>query len=1073
MSGMPSSEWLGIERAENTVFAQRRHGNEDVTNWLSFLNASQVVLSYAQDLTVAESAELFQIERATAVIAASRILDSAAESLTRAGKPADDGHALAISYSALAATGYSTTGNFPAAETVLMRMSPWWPQSNPVLTALMMVSAPRLLGDLYPLIGNSTPASAFADALARFLDGNDPDGANVLTRFDALVPLLQEAFDYSLWLSARVVLHQLIALSAAELFRKSLPPQIQDILGKVVNAGFKVLLPPQYYALKESSLLKDKGNALICLPTSTGKTLLAELCLFAHTAHGNIGFYVVPYVALGRQVADKIQEHLAPGWKLLRLFGGYSESIDLPSRNSKCIAVVTPERLDSVLRNAPQLLQRTSCVVIDEAHTVASGDRGARLEGIIARLLIQQSRGTELKLVLLSAVVPNADLLREWIHAPVENMVRSSWTPSPKRIGIWSRAGQLEWFHGNDPLRPPAAEPWQKVTAIQLPWPKTVSPGDTFAHQSITAPANHGNIAYLLHYLHQQFEAPVLCVCPTKDMTRKIAAACTQRFPPLEPISAQIARAIDLIKKEHPQLTHLSRALSHGIAFHNASVPHNLRSLIEDAAKALELRVVVSTTTLAEGVDLPFRATVLADWLTYGDDGQTPFSSLLVRNIAGRAGRAGYFTEGDLILYDNPVGALAYKGQDKQKHLRTMLFSEGDTGLLSPIAAAPANVGVRGVLASQFLAAVDENAQSPDLETLFFSNLLAARQENRDESWASVLQAAGSFLDPSWQLATRNSPLQITELGRAVSKSGFSPTSALTIRNALVAPALPAEPVSLVSYLLESLGNLPEQQNRKFAKLLKAHRERAATGKGKKGRPPLCVRIEDLPVIVADWLAGKKPLEVFKNLPANLRSTRTPPMAKWLAGLDEPTSWDEEFENFCDFQRDTLQLFMPWLLRACEMLTPFLPSAPVFDDWKQLAETMEHEDRVQDTTSFKGFIRDLKGMSKEALAHAIDNKLADAVFVLVDMGNSPEEMAGSNATGFHVDEYEVEQIDFTSEECRVSLNWHATGDQDDDKPFTGTTLRGTAVAVINDLGEVEFEDVSCELVYDDDGLDES
>src|SRR5207244_2587733 len=111
MSGMPSSEWLGIERAENTVFAQRRHGNEDVTNWLSFLNASQVVLSYAQDLTQAESAELFQIERATAVIAASRILDSAAESLTRSGKPTDDDHALAISYSALAATGYSTTGN--------------------------------------------------------------------------------------------------------------------------------------------------------------------------------------------------------------------------------------------------------------------------------------------------------------------------------------------------------------------------------------------------------------------------------------------------------------------------------------------------------------------------------------------------------------------------------------------------------------------------------------------------------------------------------------------------------------------------------------------------------------------------------------------------------------------------------------------------------------------------------------------------------------------------------------------------------------------------------------------------
>jgi hypothetical protein len=271
-----------------------------------------------------------------------------------------------------------------------------------------------------------------------------------------------------------------------------------------------------------------------------------------------------------------------------------------------------------------------------------------------------------------------------------------------------------------------------------------------------------------------------------------------------------------------------------------------------------------------------------------------------------------------------------------------------------------------------------------------------------------------------------------------------------------------------VAYLLESLGALPEQQNRKFAKLLKAHRERTATGKGRKGKPPLCVRIEDLPIIVTDWLAGKKPLDVFKNLPANIRSTRKPPIAEWLSGLDEPTGWDDEFENFCDFQRDTLQVFMPWLLRACEILTPFLPVAPTFYNWKELAETMERDERVQDTTSFKGFVRDLKGMSKDALALAIDNKLADAAFVLVDMGNAPDQMAGSNATGFYVDDYEVEQVDFSSGECRVSLTWHATGDQEDDKPFTGNTLRGTAIAVINDLGEVEFKDVTCELVYEPD-----
>src|SRR5690348_16772900 len=120
MSEMQFPKWLAIERAENTVFTHRRHGNDNVTEWLSFLNASQVVLSYAQDLSETESAELFRIERATALIAAARILDSAAESLIRR-QPRDlanENLQLPISYSALAAVAYATVGNFPAAETV-------------------------------------------------------------------------------------------------------------------------------------------------------------------------------------------------------------------------------------------------------------------------------------------------------------------------------------------------------------------------------------------------------------------------------------------------------------------------------------------------------------------------------------------------------------------------------------------------------------------------------------------------------------------------------------------------------------------------------------------------------------------------------------------------------------------------------------------------------------------------------------------------------------------------------------------------------------------------------------------
>ena len=85
-------------------------------------------------------------------------------------------------------------------------------------------------------------------------------------------------------------------------------------------------------------------------------------------------------------------------------------------------------------------------------------------------------------------------------------------------------------------------------------------------------------------------------------------------------------------------------------------IPLDVREGIERAVESRALKVVAATTTLAEGVDLPFRVTILADWLTFDGEKDRPMDSLLFKNIAGRCGRAGQFTEGDTIIFDNPVG---------------------------------------------------------------------------------------------------------------------------------------------------------------------------------------------------------------------------------------------------------------------------------------------------------------------------------------------------------------------------------------------------------------------------------
>lgn len=79
--------------------------------------------------------------------------------------------------------------------------------------------------------------------------------------------------------------------------------------------------------------------------------------------------------------------------------------------------------------------------------------------------------------------------------------------------------------------------------------------------------------------------------------------------------------------------------LRRGVAYHNASLPSDVKQGLEEVIKARELDSVSATTTLAEGVDTPFRHTIVFEWMVGVKDKQAPMSPLMFRNIAGRCVR--------------------------------------------------------------------------------------------------------------------------------------------------------------------------------------------------------------------------------------------------------------------------------------------------------------------------------------------------------------------------------------------------------------------------------------------------
>jgi helicase len=657
-----------------------------------------------------------------------------------------------------------------------------------------------------------------------------------------------------------------------------------------------------------------------------------------------VACYLAPYVALGRQVAEWLEEHIGDTFRIHRMIGGFREAEPLALDHPMGIIVATPERLDAMLRTTPGLIGHLRCVVCDEAHMVQNGVRGVRLEGLITRMRLLQERGYPLRLVLLSGVLSQYNTLRQWMAAPDATVITDPWRPTARRLGFWSEHGSLTWYVGDDPIRRPGIASHSTLGQLELPWPEngfyaTNNPGQLRNQE----PLVHRNVAYLAEVLVQRYGPSILCVCATRDSTRKVAAALARRFPHIEPLPQSISAAINQIEQRHRFLLPLCDLLRRGVAFHNSTVPSAIRHSIEDAVRKRDLIAIAATTTLAEGVDLPFRFTILVDWLTWQEGKQRPISSLLFRNVAGRCGRAGVFTEGDTIVFDNPLGEPTYTSPPHRARVQSDIFlaeqpEELGSALevLSEVSVPAREESLSAGLASQFMAAIPENPEVDNLVDVFAKQMFLTHRLGSSALIHHQLTAIASDLldETHGALAMVASPLHLTPFGQAANATGFSPQSCRQIaaflrQNRVWGEATLTNLAQLASDLLRALGTLPEQTHQDLRKVLKSRSSRVA------------VKPEDFQRVLDSWLGGR-PLEyIFAELPYVERSKRTPRIQPWLNGSSEASGWNAEFDKFVDFIRAVCGDFLPWLMRACGRLSMYTGGWAMQVPWSEWADELE------------------------------------------------------------------------------------------------------------------------------------
>lgn len=209
-----------------------------------------------------------------------------------------------------------------------------------------------------------------------------------------------------------------------ELIKNKIPKELYQILEKEITK----LRPAQEKAIKKGLL--DRTNMLVCTPTASGKTLIAELAALKSIIEGNgKAIYIVPLKALASEKYKDFKKRYEGIAKVALSIG------DIDSSDSYLVdydlIITTSEKLDSLIRHHAPWLSLISTIIIDEVHLLNDPGRGPTLEILITilRQLLKKAQ-----IIALSATIGNPEELAEWLKA---ELVIDDWRPVKLHKGVY------------------------------------------------------------------------------------------------------------------------------------------------------------------------------------------------------------------------------------------------------------------------------------------------------------------------------------------------------------------------------------------------------------------------------------------------------------------------------------------------------------------------------------------------------------------------------------------------------------------------------------------------------------
>jgi replicative superfamily II helicase len=373
-----------------------------------------------------------------------------------------------------------------------------------------------------------------------------------------------------------------------------------------------------------------RKSFLVCAPSGSGKTLIGELCAI-HGILNKFGksAYLVPFKALASEKYNSFKHDYERFGIKVELSIGDQEPEEDALQDADLI-ITTYEKMDSIMRNFhdKQWILEISTIIIDEIHVISESNRGPRLESLIVRL---NESLENLQIIGLSATIANPEFFNQWLA---------------------SLGNQTELIKS------------------------TKRPVPLYYHINITKNKDSTIKKIVSETLSQ--EGQVLIFVNKRSLTQRLAKN-------LQPVvfshltdkeKSNCKKLEDKLSGIRGGISYLKKSVKHGLAFHHAGLLSNERKIVEESFRKHLLKIIICTTTLSAGINLPARVVILRDFKKYSTSGKyvrnfegyfeesdgfsffLPFSGNEAFQMLGRAGRPGLDSEGYGVILVSDVSEL-------------------------------------------------------------------------------------------------------------------------------------------------------------------------------------------------------------------------------------------------------------------------------------------------------------------------------------------------------------------------------------------------------------------------------